>query len=59
MWQGQHGNLACITSEAEDLFAYNLTLGTGIWYTSTVWEIGPWLGGYQLPGSEEPDGGWV
>lgn len=59
IWQGVHGYLACITSEEENLFAFNLTLPTGIWYTSTVWEIGPWLGGYQLPGSEEPAGGWV
>lgn len=58
IWQGEHGYLACITSEAENLFVFDLTLVSGIWYTSTVWEIGPWLGGYQLPGSGEPDEGW-
>ncbi len=59
VWQGSHGYLACITTEEENLFVFDLTLASGTWYTSTVWEIGPWLGGYQLPGSEEPDHGWV
>lgn len=28
---------------------------------ASVWvgPVGPWLGGYQLPGSAEPSGGWV
>jgi hypothetical protein len=59
VWQGVHGYLACITSEEENLFVFDLTLAAGVWYTSSIWEIGPWLGGYQLPGSEEPDQGWV
>ena len=59
IWQGNHGYLACITSAEENLFIYDLTLGTGIWHTATIWEIGPWLGGYQLEGSAEPDEGWV
>ena len=57
-WQGVQGYLACITSVEENLFVFDLTLDTDVWYTSTVWEIGPWLGGHQEPGADEPDGGW-
>lgn len=58
-WQGMSGYLACITSAEENEFIFQLTLATSTWHTATVWEIGPWLGGYQLPGSGEPAEGWV
>lgn len=58
-WEGMNGYLACITSSEENQFVFQLTLATSIWHTSTVWEIGPWLGGYQSPGSGEPGEGWV
>jgi hypothetical protein len=58
IWQGVHGYLACINSAEENQFVFALSLGSGVWYTSTVWEIGPWLGGFQLPASPEPAGGW-
>jgi hypothetical protein len=59
VWQGEHGYLACITSPEENQFVFQLSLGSGIWHSDTVWEVGPWLGGYQLPGSPEPAGGWT
>ena len=58
-WEGMPGYLACITSAAENEFIFQLTLATPTWHTATVWEIGPWLGGYQLEGSDEPDEGWA
>jgi len=58
VWQGQPGYLACIASAEENDFVFELTLGSGIWHPSTIWEIGPWLGGFQPPGSPEPAGGW-
>jgi hypothetical protein len=46
---GVAGHLATITSEAEHVFVRDV--------------VGPcpacWLGGYQLPGSAEPEGGWT
>ena len=58
VWQGQSGYLACITSPQENDFVFQLTLGSGVWHHASIWEVGPWLGGFQLTGSEEPAGGW-
>jgi hypothetical protein len=57
-WEGRNGYLACITSAEENQFVFQLTLGTSIWHTGTVWEVGPWLGGYQASGAGEPGEGW-
>lgn len=55
------GYLATMTSAEENLFAFNLVNNMDRYWTpiSCVHRSGPWLGGYQLPGSREPDGGWV
>ena len=56
------GYLATITSPAEDAFVFNLLSDAAFWQPSPMsggWSTGPWLGGYQLPGSVEPDQGWV
>jgi len=49
---GIQGHLATITSAEENL-----------WITNNLGGLpaldGRWLGGYQLPGSSEPDGGWT
>jgi len=58
VWQGQHGHLATIESAEENQFVFNLSLATDIWHVSTVWYVGPWLGGFQQDGAEEPAGGW-
>jgi len=58
-WLGMSGYLASIASSDENQFIFQLSLGRAVGDTATVWEIGPWLGGYQLPGSPEPDEGWV
>ena len=50
-WLGVQGHLVTVTSAAENLF---LTQTFG---ASTL--DSKWLGGFQLPGSIEPAGGWV
>ena len=47
-WLGLTGHLASITSEVE-----------GAWIWDTLAPNRCWLGGYQSPGSPEPDGGWT
>ncbi len=51
------GYLATITSQAENDFVYALSVPLFVQAIGN--EYGPWLGGYQLPGSSEPAGGWV
>lgn len=53
------GYLATITTDPENTFVYNLAFANvAAWGSVALLEYGPWLGGYQLPGSSEPDGGW-
>jgi hypothetical protein len=47
------GYLVTITSAEENAFVYSLINS----YSGD--QIAPYTGGYQLPGSTEPDGGWV
>ncbi|MEY5031491.1 MAG: hypothetical protein RL354_522 [Planctomycetota bacterium] len=49
---GLGGYLATLKSPAENAFAFALI-------SPSFHEPGAWLGGYQLPGSTEPGGGWV
>ena len=49
------GYLATITSQDENDFVFSLINDRQYWNGSG----GPLLGGYQLPGSAEPRGGWV
>ncbi len=51
------GYLATIASEAENDFVY--AMSTDLFVQAIGNDYGPWLGGYQLPGSSEPAGGWV
>jgi hypothetical protein len=54
------GYLATITSPAENDFVYTLANAVpGAWGSTVLLEYGPWLGGFQPPGSPEPGGGWV
>ncbi|MCK4303367.1 MAG: hypothetical protein KAY24_03945 [Candidatus Eisenbacteria sp.] len=48
-WMGAHGYLATSTSAEENEFVWNELGDVGTY----------WLGGYQPPGSPEPDGGWT
>ncbi len=51
------GYLATLTSAAEDAFVYALASPEavpGAWISV----YGPWLGGFQRPGSAEPAAGW-
>ena len=54
------GHLAVLTSEAENQFVFELTVGVeGAWIDDVEWVDGPWLGGYQYTKEYEPDGGWT
>jgi hypothetical protein len=48
------GHLASILSEAEDVFVFSVADHPGAWQGY----LGPWLGGWQVPGTGEPLGIW-
>ena len=52
------GHLVTITSAEENDFVFHLIDSDRYWYPSINLR-GPWTGGYQLPGSSEPAGGWA
>lgn len=53
------GYLVTIGSEDENNFVFSLINSDSFWDESiTDLRVGPWLGGFQEPGSTEPDGGW-
>lgn len=52
------GHLATITSVEENDFVFSLIDDEIYWYPSVNLR-GPWIGGYQIDGSFEPDGGWA
>ena len=55
------GYLATCTSAAENDFVFSLVSGNpGFWHVNPSGDAsGPWIGGYQPPGSPEPGGGWT
>lgn len=57
--QARGGDLATVTSAAENDFVFRLTDSTDYWwdYDGHI-TMGPWLGGFQPPGVPEPGGGW-
>lgn len=54
------GHLAVINSEAENDFCFDLAFDVpDMWFLDGFNNgIGPWLGGAQAEGAEEPGGGW-
>jgi hypothetical protein len=52
------GYLATITSPAENAFVFSLIDNAAFW-TQSANDHGPWIGGFQAPGSSEPAGGWT
>lgn len=53
------GHLATIASAAENVFVYSLVTNAQFWWLDGVGNgEGPWLGGFQPPGSPEPAGNW-
>lgn len=52
------GYLATITSAEESFFVFALVDDPTYW-TQTANGHGPWIGGYQQPGTSEPAGGWT
>jgi hypothetical protein len=52
------GYLATITSAEENSFIFALIDDPAYW-TQSANDHGPWIGGYQPPGSSEPAGGWT
>ncbi|MCO5297798.1 MAG: PEP-CTERM sorting domain-containing protein [Fimbriimonadaceae bacterium] len=58
--QGQAVDLATLTSEAENAFAFGLADNPIYWaIDASNNNQGPYLGAYQPPGSSEPAGGWT
>jgi hypothetical protein len=57
--QARGGDLATITSPAENAFVFDLVDSPDYWidYDGHI-PMGPWLGGFQPLGSPEPAGGW-
>jgi hypothetical protein len=55
------GYLATVTSDSENSFVFGLVDREDYWVmrSQPAALSGPWLGGYQLPGSNEPGDGWV
>jgi hypothetical protein len=53
------GYLATILTEAENSFVFNLVNNPSFWREGGTNSFGPWIGGFQPPGSSEPDGGWT
>jgi Arylsulfotransferase (ASST) len=54
------GYLATVTSVGENSFVFSLVDDSAYW-TQTLLTLplqGPWLGGMQAPGAQEPLGGW-
>ncbi len=58
--EAQGGYLATITSEKENQFIMELFEDNPeYWFVDIVGNaLGPWIGGIQESGAEEPDGGW-
>jgi hypothetical protein len=58
--EARGGYLATITSAEENAFVFSLVSGDDdFWFIDGFGNgLGPWLGGYQVSGSAEPDGGW-
>ncbi len=52
------GHLATITSAAEQSFVFGLAQAVPSAFEPTGFQHGPWLGGFQAPGSVEPGQGW-
>jgi len=56
---GAGGHLATAASAGENAFCFGLVDAPQFWYADGFnSNIGPWLGGFQAPGSAEPAGGW-
>src|SRR5690606_2011172 len=52
------GYLATVESAAENTFIFGLADDPRFWSKPILEQRGPWLGGFQVPGSPEPGGGW-
>lgn len=59
--QALGGDLATITSAAENTFVFQRIANPIFWrvVSNPTRIFGPWLGGFQPPGSAEPLGGWT
>lgn len=55
------GHLATITSASENTFVFGLVSSPTYWKVASnpTRILGPWLGGFQPPGSGEPLGSWT
>ena len=54
------GHLATIQSSAENAFVFSLANDPSYWtVVPGNYNLGPWLGGFQPPGSAEPNSDWT
>jgi hypothetical protein len=57
--ENKGGYLATITSAEEEIWIQHLINDPAYWHESSTKSLyGPWIGGYQVPGSGEPVGEW-
>jgi hypothetical protein len=57
--EAEGGHLATLSSAPENEFIFDLIDAAPFWYTDQYNSShGPWIGGFQPPGSPEPDGNW-
>jgi hypothetical protein len=57
--ESKGGYLVSIGSVIENRFVYSLVQDDKFWNWDGLDGNGPWVGGYQKPGSSEPAGGWI
>ena len=54
--ESKNADLAMLHNEAASSWVFaNVVSNPTLW----VGTLGPWIGGYQVPGSSEPAGGWI
>lgn len=53
------GYLVSVTSAAESQFVFSLVDSPTFWQDLGGKNYGPWIGGFQPNGSQEPSGGWT
>jgi len=56
--QARGGDLASITSTAENAFVFGLADDPSFWTLAGPHNYGPWIGGFQSVFTSEPAGGW-
>lgn len=56
--ESRGGYLATITSDAENQFVFSSADDQRFWRAGLFQNFGPWIGGFQADGADEPGSGW-